>query len=253
MTVKLAVSGADLVRRIHGAILAGLRDGLVIDSYPRQAIASLAGVTVRRLLPVAGLLDDDFLEEAGILARTSLELAISAAYIWFASEDERELRARRFFAHEAVMRMRDLDQVFKHEARDTMFGRFPSLEPKEAELRAAFAQACAEFPGIEKRADRWSALSTPDMVRAVNDTDARTALMFTYDLAYRSLSAYVHPCVQAIRVAAPGAQRGEETLAFGAPIVATEAAVAAVRCLCAAYDIPPPETDAVFRACVVSV
>ena len=51
MRVRLAVPGPDLVRHIFDAILAGMRKDLVIDSYPQQAIASLAGVTVRRLGP----------------------------------------------------------------------------------------------------------------------------------------------------------------------------------------------------------
>jgi hypothetical protein len=197
-----------------------------LDTSEKQVLVGMAGTALNRLGAIRALIEIGALVEATILARSLIELQISASYIAFGGTDS-EGRARRFLMFEAVQRSKAIDRVLGVTTGSGLGPAEIGSRDRERllELQSSRDAALAEYSDMEKASKKgWAGLTYADMIRAVDNRDLQDDLWFVYHHIYFSFSEYAHPTPTGIRHVIPGADPGGTLLPFGVPLYGTCAA-----------------------------
>jgi hypothetical protein len=220
-----------------------------LDTSERKVLAGMAGTAFNRLGAIRALFEIGAIAETAILARSLIELQISANYLVFGGPDCED-RARRFLMFEAVQRSKTVDRVL-----DVTTGAGVGIvdmlsQGKErlADLRCDRDAALTEYGDMEKSPRGWAGISYAEMIRAVDNRVVKNHLYFVYRQVYFSFSEFAHPTPTAIRHAIPGADPGGTLLPFGVPIYSAMAAGDLFSLAARAGGVSAPSCDDLLSA-----
>jgi len=192
------------------------------DSILKKVACAIARVAVRRLVPLVALVDSDAWPEAAMVARSLVELDITASYMLTADEKEAEKRAQRFLKFEVVQRQNAIDRVI---------GQKPDLakgtETESDYLKEQHSLAVSEFSDLAKSASRgWSGIGIAGMAAKIESEVSRRFFDLVHRHAYPLYCDYAHPSPVGIRHAWTGdVQPWPESLTWSVPLFSGQCAV----------------------------
>lgn len=182
----------DVIDRLSGG------DPIRIDSKLIQVLTGMASTGLQRLGAIRELIQIGAFPEAAILARSLIELQISAVYLVASKESDGEGRANRFLAFELRQRSELLHRATKEYSDTGFLGPTSAMGIRAEQIRVVFAEACQEFDKLEK-SKNWANRNYREMIDSITDKNAQVELMFAYQHVYFTFSEFAHPTPTGIR------------------------------------------------------